>query len=158
MKKLLSIFITLFIGISSYAQCDKVNSNGLELSISPVEHAKMHNQLNIELKNNTEKELSFCWFDLEKTWGIPLCFKISVWEDSGDIILEDFSWNQHFPATILEKMPKQENLIKIAAGESESRQIVLYWENMTPGTYSVLLTYENGENKLISNTTSIRIK
>ena len=47
MKKLLLILLTLLSVFSAQAQCDKSNPEGLELIISPVEKAKIHNQLNI---------------------------------------------------------------------------------------------------------------
>ncbi len=158
MRKLLLIFFTLFIWLTSYAQCDKANTEGLKLIISPVEQTNVHNQLNIELKNDTEEELSFCWYDLEKTWGIPLCFKISVWDEAGDSIITDFSLEKKFTKTTLENLPKRQELIKIEADNSFQKEIILYWDNMTQGTYKVQLSYENGETKLISNTTTVRIK
>lgn len=158
MKGILTIVICFFaFWMPSQAQCEQVNSEGLELVLDLLPKAKMQGQIQVSLKNNATVSRSFCWFDLEQTWGLPLAFNLTVIDENGKIILDKFNWAKQFSPQAYSNYKKKSDLITIDPDKIYSKEIVLYWPNQLPGVYKVQLTTAS-QPEIISNQITLEIK
>jgi hypothetical protein len=163
MKRLLAIsFLFLGLSLTRWAQdgpkCEQINSEGLLMTIALSSEAFVQNQITISLKNLTDKDLSFCWFDLQNTWGLPLCMSLSVEDAAGKIIKDKFNWANYFSPTSYANYKKKAERIEIRAGDTYTKDIVLYWPDMLPGRYIIHLTAVEHKPLIESNEIVVNIK
>ena len=141
-----------------YGQCEHVNPEGLSFTIKQKPECAVPNQIEIAFKNATDQRKSICWHDFTRTWGVPLCFYLSVSDSSKKIVLEKFNWDSYFDPTAFSNMEKKSELIEILPGKTYTKDIILYWTNISPGKYSVQLFYGSGSSELFSNEILVDIR
>lgn len=139
MKRILCFVFCVLSFAYMQAQCEKVNSAGVELILDAMPNAKIPNQIRISLKNATEEARSFCWHDLENTWGLPLAFDLTVIDENNNPVHNRFNWSKHFSAAAFDNYKKKSELIVLEPGKVYSKEVILYWPKMLPGTYKIQL-------------------
>ena len=151
MKKALLFFIFASIASVLYGQCEQENPEGLSFSIKQKPECAVPNQIEVSFKNATDQKRSICWHDFTRTWGVPLCCSVSVSDSSKVIVLEKFNWGNFFNPTNFSNMEKKSELIEILPETTFTKDIILYWNGIHSGKYTIQLFYGSGKNELFSN-------